>query len=214
MKIAVVGTGYVGLVTGTCFAETGNQVICVDIDKSKVDKLSNGQITIYEPGLEKIFLRNLKEGRLHFTTNLAEGVKDATIVFLALPTPPGEDGSADLKYILGVADDLGKILNDYKVIVDKSTVPVGTADKVQAAERDKARLLALVKGEIVGEADYEEAKDRLETLRQSQGGNKDGSGSSGGEPDEIMVLQSAWRMADERHQLNLQHIQNEYSAKS
>ncbi len=133
MKIAVVGTGYVGLVTGTCFAETGNQVTCVDIDKNKVDKLSNGQITIYEPGLEKIFLRNLKEGRLHFTTNLAEGVKDATIVFLALPTPPGEDGSADLKYILGVADDLGKILTDYKVIVDKSTVPVGTADKVQAA---------------------------------------------------------------------------------
>lgn len=133
MKIAVVGTGYVGLVTGTCFAETGNQVTCVDIDKSKVDKLSNGQITIYEPGLEKIFLRNLKEGRLHFTTNLAEGIKDATIVFLALPTPPGEDGSADLKYILGVADDLGKILTDYKVIVDKSTVPVGTADKVQAA---------------------------------------------------------------------------------
>ncbi len=133
MKIAVVGTGYVGLVTGTCFAETGNQVTCVDIDKTKVDKLSNGQITIYEPGLEKIFLRNLKEGRLHFTTNLAEGVKDATIIFLALPTPPGEDGSADLKYILGVADDLGKILTDYKVIVDKSTVPVGTADKVQAA---------------------------------------------------------------------------------
>lgn len=133
MKIAVVGTGYVGLVTGTCFAETGNQVTCVDIDKSKVEKLSNGQITIYEPGLEKIFLRNLKEGRLHFTTNLAEGVKDASIIFLALPTPPGEDGSADLKYILGVADDLGKILTDYKVIVDKSTVPVGTADKVQAA---------------------------------------------------------------------------------
>ncbi len=133
MKIAVVGTGYVGLVTGTCFAETGNQVTCVDIDKSKVDKLSNGQITIYEPGLEKIFLRNLKEGRLHFTTNLAEGIKDATIIFLALPTPPGEDGSADLKYILGVSDDLGKILTDYKVIVDKSTVPVGTADKVHAA---------------------------------------------------------------------------------
>jgi UDPglucose 6-dehydrogenase len=133
MKIAVVGTGYVGLVTGTCFAETGNQVTCVDIDKSKVEKLSNGQITIYEPGLEKIFLRNLKENRLRFTTNLAEGVKDATIIFLALPTPPGEDGSADLKYILGVADDLGKILTDYKVIVDKSTVPVGTADKVYAA---------------------------------------------------------------------------------
>jgi UDPglucose 6-dehydrogenase len=133
MKIAVVGTGYVGLVTGTCFAETGNQVICVDIDQRKVEKLSNGQITIYEPGLEKIFLRNLKEGRLHFTTSLADGIKDAAIIFLALPTPPGEDGSADLKYILGVADDLGKLLTDYKVIVDKSTVPVGTADKVRAA---------------------------------------------------------------------------------
>lgn len=133
MKIAVVGTGYVGLVTGTCFAETGNQVTCVDIDQSKVVKLSNGQITIYEPGLEKIFLRNLKEGRLHFTTNLADGIQDAEIIFLALPTPPGEDGSADLKYILGVAEDLGKILTGYKVIVDKSTVPVGTADKVHAA---------------------------------------------------------------------------------
>ena len=133
MKIAVVGTGYVGLVTGTCFAETGNQVICIDIDKTKVDKLANGQITIYEPGLEKIFLRNLKEGRLQFTTNLVEGIKEAAIIFLALPTPPGEDGSADLKYILGVADDLGKILTEFKVIVDKSTVPVGTADKVHAA---------------------------------------------------------------------------------
>jgi UDPglucose 6-dehydrogenase len=133
MKIAVIGTGYVGLVTGTCFAETGNDVICVDIDKTKVEKLSNGQITIYEPGLEKLFLRNLKEERLRFTTNLGEGIKDAQIIFLALPTPPGEDGSADLKYILGVSDDLGKILKDYKVIVDKSTVPVGTAEKVHAA---------------------------------------------------------------------------------
>jgi len=133
MKIAVVGTGYVGLVTGTCFAETGNDVICVDIDKSKVDKLTKGEITIYEPGLEKLFLRNLREDRLHFTTNLAEGIKDAQIIFLALPTPPGEDGSADLKYILGVAADLGKILDDYKVIVDKSTVPVGTAEKVTKA---------------------------------------------------------------------------------
>lgn len=133
MKIAVVGTGYVGLVTGTCFAETGNEVTCVDIDKSKVDKLSGGQITIYEPGLEKLFLRNQKEGRLNFTTSLEDGVKDAAIIFLALPTPPGEDGSADLKYILGVANDLGKIIKDYKVIIDKSTVPVGTADKVHAA---------------------------------------------------------------------------------
>jgi UDPglucose 6-dehydrogenase len=133
MKIAVVGTGYVGLVTGTCFAETGNEVVCVDIDQNKVNKLTNGQITIYEPGLEKLFLRNLKEDRLRFTTDLAAGVKDAAIIFLALPTPPGEDGSADLKYVLGVAEDLGKILTDYKVIVDKSTVPVGTAEKVHAA---------------------------------------------------------------------------------
>lgn len=133
MKIAVVGTGYVGLVTGTCFAETGNKVTCIDIDIKKVTKLSNGEITIYEPGLEKIFLRNTKEGRLKFTTNLEEGIKDAEIVFLALPTPPGADGSADLKYILGVANDLGKILKDYMVIVDKSTVPVGTAAKVHAA---------------------------------------------------------------------------------
>jgi UDPglucose 6-dehydrogenase len=133
MKIAVVGTGYVGLVTGTCFAETGNDVTCVDIDASKVESLSNGKITIYEPGLEKLFLRNVKEERLRFTTNLEEGIKDAQIIFLALPTPPGEDGSADLKYVLGVADHLGKILTDYKVIVDKSTVPVGTAEKVQHA---------------------------------------------------------------------------------
>src|SRR5688572_28229467 len=133
MKIAVVGTGYVGLVTGTCFAETGNEVICVDIDKSKVEKLTNGQITIYEPGLEKLFLRNLKEDRLHFTTNLEEGVKDAEIIFLALPTPPGEDGSADLKYVLGVADHLGQIMTTYMVIVDKSTVPVGTAERVRDA---------------------------------------------------------------------------------
>jgi len=133
MKIAVVGTGYVGLVTGTCFAETGNDVTCVDIDKSKVEKLTNGQITIYEPGLEKLFLRNLKEERLRFTTSLEDGIKEAAIIFLALPTPPGEDGSADLKYILGVSDHLGKILTDYKVIIDKSTVPVGTAEKVRAA---------------------------------------------------------------------------------
>jgi UDPglucose 6-dehydrogenase len=133
MKIAVIGTGYVGLVTGTCFAETGNDVICVDIDKNKVDKLSSGQITIYEPGLEKIFLRNQKENRLRFTTSLPDGIEGAEVIFLALPTPPGEDGSADLKYILGVAKDLGALItkDDYKVIIDKSTVPVGTADKVK-----------------------------------------------------------------------------------
>lgn len=133
MKIAVVGTGYVGLVTGTCLAETGNTVTCVDIDETKVNKLKNGKITIYEPGLEKLFDRNLKEDRLAFTTNLKQGIKDAEMVFLALPTPPGEDGSADLRYVLGVAEDIGKLLTDYKVIIDKSTVPVGTAEKVQEA---------------------------------------------------------------------------------
>ncbi len=134
MKIAVIGTGYVGLVTGTCFSETGNDVTCVDIDLAKVEKLSSGQITIYEPGLEKIFLRNQKEGRLHFTTSLQEAVAAAQIIFLALPTPPGEDGSADLSYILKVAAELGKLIqpSDYKVIIDKSTVPVGTAAKVRA----------------------------------------------------------------------------------
>jgi UDPglucose 6-dehydrogenase len=140
MKIAVVGTGYVGLVTGTCFAETGNDVTCIDIDQRKVDKLSAGEITIYEPGLEKIFLRNLKEERLHFTTDLKAGIKDAKILFLALPTPPGEDGSADLKYVLGVAQDLGKILDQYAVIVDKSTVPVGTAEKVHQAIAENAKV--------------------------------------------------------------------------
>lgn len=133
MKITVVGTGYVGLVTGTCLAETGNAVTCVDIDESKVNKLKSGKITIYEPGLEKLFERNLKEDRLSFTTNLKEGIKEAEIVFLALPTPPGEDGSADLRYVLGVAEDMGKLLTDYKVIIDKSTVPVGTAQKVHEA---------------------------------------------------------------------------------
>jgi UDPglucose 6-dehydrogenase len=133
MKIAVIGTGYVGLVSGTCFAETGNTVTCVDIDETKINKLNSGKLTIFEPGLEKLFLRNLKEGRLHFTTSLKQGIAGAQIIILALPTPPGEDGSADLKYILGVADELGKIISGYVVIIDKSTVPVGTADKVHAA---------------------------------------------------------------------------------
>ena len=132
MNIAVVGTGYVGLVTGTCFAETGNNVICVDIDEKKVQRMQNGEIPIYEPGLDVLFERNTKQGRLNFTTSLADAIKDAVVIFLALPTPPGEDGSADLSYVLGVADDLSKIIVDYKVIVDKSTVPVGTAEKVHA----------------------------------------------------------------------------------
>jgi UDPglucose 6-dehydrogenase len=133
MKITVVGTGYVGLVTGTCLAETGNSVTCVDIDEKKVDRLKDGKVPIYEPGLEKLFERNLKEERIFFTTNLAEGIKEAQIIFLALPTPPGEDGSADLRYVLGVAEEIGKLLTDYKVIINKSTVPVGTAEKVHEA---------------------------------------------------------------------------------
>lgn len=131
-KIAVVGTGYVGLVTGTCFAETGNQVICVDIDTKKVERMRNGEVPIYEPHLDVLFERNIKANRLRFTTDLQEGIKDAEIIFLALPTPPGEDGSADLSYILGVSEQIGKLITDYKVIVDKSTVPVGTAEKVHA----------------------------------------------------------------------------------
>lgn len=133
MKIAVVGTGYVGLVTGICFAETGNNVICVDIDEKKVERLKAGSIPIYEPGLDTLFDRNYSQGRLKFTTNLAEAVEQCEIIFLALPTPPGEDGSADLSYILGVANQLGSLIKDYKIIVDKSTVPVGTAEKVTAA---------------------------------------------------------------------------------
>jgi UDPglucose 6-dehydrogenase len=140
MKIAVVGTGYVGLVTGTCFAETGNDVTCVDIDERKVEKLRKGKLTIYEPGLDVIFDRNTKEGRLKFTTNLVEGIKGAQVIFLALPTPPGEDGSADLKYILGVASDLGPILEDYVVVIDKSTVPVGTAEKVRERIAKNAKV--------------------------------------------------------------------------
>ncbi len=130
MNIAIVGTGYVGLVSGTCFAETGNNVVCIDIDENKVLRMQNGEVPIYEPGLEVLFERNTKQGRLSFTTDLAEGIKNAEIIFLALPTPPGADGSADLKYVLKVAEDLSHIITDYKVIVDKSTVPVGTADKV------------------------------------------------------------------------------------
>lgn len=139
-NIAVVGTGYVGLVTGTCFAETGNMVTCIDINAEKVAQMKQGQIPIYEPELDVLFERNIKAGRLHFTTDLSAGIADAEIIFLALPTPPGEDGSADLSYILGVAEQLGKMLSDYKVIVDKSTVPVGTAERVQAAIAANAKV--------------------------------------------------------------------------
>ncbi|MGB0458083.1 MAG: UDP-glucose dehydrogenase family protein [Chitinophagales bacterium] len=130
MKITIVGTGYVGLVTGTCLAETGNDVLCIDIDESKVARLKKGECPIYEPGLKPLLERNIEQGRLSFSTSLVEGINHGKVLFLALPTPPGEDGSADLSYVLGVADDIGKNLKEYRVIVDKSTVPVGTADKV------------------------------------------------------------------------------------
>lgn len=132
MNLAVVGTGYVGLVTGTCFAETGNHVICVDIDQDKVARMKNGYVPIYEPGLEVLFERNTRQGRLHFTTSLQEAVDKAEIIFLALPTPPGGDGAADLSYIMQVAEELSTMISTYKVIVDKSTVPVGTSEKVHA----------------------------------------------------------------------------------
>ncbi|HEY0895498.1 MAG TPA: UDP-glucose/GDP-mannose dehydrogenase family protein [Sphingobacteriaceae bacterium] len=132
MKIAVVGTGYVGLVTGTCLAETGNTVVCVDINEEKVKMMQNGQVPIYEPGLDVLFHRNIEQGRLLFTSNLAEAIGDAKLIFLALPTPPGEDGAADLRYVLGASKDIAGLIRDYKVVITKSTVPVGTADKVKA----------------------------------------------------------------------------------
>ncbi|MEL6193376.1 MAG: UDP-glucose/GDP-mannose dehydrogenase family protein [Bacteroidota bacterium] len=133
MKVAVIGTGYVGLVSGTCFAEAGNDVLCVDNNQAKLEKLRKGEVPIYEPGLETLFHRNTKEGRLNFTDSLSDAVKHAEVIFLALPTPPMEDGSADLKYVLGVAHEIGELLEDYRVVVNKSTVPVGTADKVREA---------------------------------------------------------------------------------
>ncbi|MBL4674919.1 MAG: UDP-glucose/GDP-mannose dehydrogenase family protein [Mucilaginibacter sp.] len=132
MKIAVIGTGYVGLVTGTCLAETGNIVTCVDINEQKVKMMQQGQVPIYEPGIETLFQRNIIEERLFFTKNLAEAIEDAEIIFLALPTPPGGDGAADLSYVLGASADIARLITSYKVIVTKSTVPVGTADKVRA----------------------------------------------------------------------------------
>lgn len=150
MKITVVGTGYVGLVSGTCFAETGNTVTCVDIDAKKVEKLRSGSLTIFERGLDTLFERNVKEGRLFFTTNLAEGIKNADLIMLALPTPPGGDGSADLQYVLKVAAQIGPLLEKYTVIVNKSTVPVGTADLV----REKIAEGATVEFDVVSNPEF------------------------------------------------------------
>ncbi|MFZ2906884.1 MAG: UDP-glucose/GDP-mannose dehydrogenase family protein [Cyclobacteriaceae bacterium] len=150
MKIAVIGTGYVGLVTGTCFAETGNTVTCVDIDEKKVATLRSGRVTIFEHGLEPMFEKNVHQERLFFTTDLATGIKDAKIIMLALPTPPGEDGSADLQYVLGVAEQIGPLLKDYTVIVNKSTVPVGTAELV----RERVAKKATVEFDVVSNPEF------------------------------------------------------------
>ncbi len=139
MKLAVIGTGYVGLVAGVCFAEVGNEVLCVDVDEEKLARLRNGEVPIYEPGLDHLFARNLRENRLCFTNDLKQAVAHAEIIFLALPTPPAPDGSADLSFILGAAEEIGKLLEKYTVIVTKSTVPVGTADKVRDAILKNAR---------------------------------------------------------------------------
>lgn len=140
MKISVIGTGYVGLVTGTCFAESGNDVICMDIDAKKIEMLNAGIIPIYEPGLEELVKRNMAHDRLSFTTDVSRAIKKADVIFIAVGTPPGEDGSADLKYVLGAAREIGKHMNGYKVIVNKSTVPVGTGDKVKAAVASRTRF--------------------------------------------------------------------------
>jgi len=140
MKITVIGTGYVGLVTGTCLAEAGNDVLCIDIDKNKVEKMQNGEVPIYEPHLETYFERNIKAGRLHFSTNIQEGVDHGEVIFLALPTPEDEDGSADLSYVLGVANQIGDLMKNYKIVVSKSTVPVGTGKRVKAVLKAKTDI--------------------------------------------------------------------------
>jgi UDPglucose 6-dehydrogenase len=140
MKITVIGTGYVGLVTGTCLAEAGNDVLCIDIDKVKVAKMQQGLLPIYEPHLQTYFNRNIRAGRLHFSTQIKKGIHHGEVIFLALPTPEGEDGSADLSYVLGVANQIGDLMKDYKIIVSKSTVPVGTGEHVKAALKAKTEV--------------------------------------------------------------------------
>jgi UDPglucose 6-dehydrogenase len=137
MKITIVGTGYVGLVTGTCLAEAGNDVLCIDIDTAKVAKMQNGEVPIYEPHLETYFKRNIKSGRLHFSSKIEEGVDYGEVIFLALPTPEDEDGSADLSYVLGVANQIGELMKEYKIVISKSTVPVGTGEHVKAVIKAK-----------------------------------------------------------------------------
>ncbi len=139
MKISIIGTGYVGLVTGTCLAESGNDVICMDIDAKKIELLNSGIVPIYEPGLEELIKRNVSHDRLSFTTDMSKAVRTSDLIFIAVGTPPGEDGSADLKYVIGAAKEIGRYMNSYKVVINKSTVPVGSADKVRAAVAGKTK---------------------------------------------------------------------------
>jgi len=158
MRISVIGTGYVGLVTGTCLAESGNTVICMDIDRRKIDMLTSGIVPIYEPGLEELIKRNVHHDRLSFTTDMSSAVKSSDIIFIAVGTPPGEDGSADLKYVLGAAREIGKYMNGHKIIINKSTVPVGTAEKVKAAVASQAGF----KFEVASNPEFLKEGDAIE----------------------------------------------------
>ena len=155
MKITVVGSGYVGLVTGACFAEMGNDVTCVDVDREKIDRLRQGILPIYEPGLDTMVIANANAGRLHFSTSLKESMQDTNLFFIAVGTPPGEDGSADLQYVLAVAREIGRYLTEYAVVVDKSTVPVGTGDKVRSAlQSELDRRSAKVPFDVVSNPEF------------------------------------------------------------
>lgn len=192
-KVVIIGTGYVGLVTGTCFAELQNDVTCVDIDAQKIKRMQDGEVPIYEPGLEDLFQRNIAAGRLRFTTDLAAAMQDGEVVFLALPTPPGEDGSADLSYVLGVADQLGPLLNRHTVIVDKSTVPVGTAEQV----RDRIAKNAKVAFDVVSNPEFLKEGFAVEDFMQP---NRVVIGSSSQQAIDVMAELYA-PITDEQHPL-------------
>ncbi len=169
MKLTVVGSGYVGLVTGTCFAEMGNDVWCVDIDESKIENLKKGIIPIFEPGLEEMVRRNSEEGRLKFTTRLEEGLGESLFVFIAVGTPPDEDGSADLQHVLGVAREVGRKMSRYLIVVNKSTVPVGTADRVRSAMREEleGRGLADMEFDVVSNPEFLKEGDAIEDFMRA-----------------------------------------------
>ena len=180
MRIAVVGTGYVGLVAGTCFAESGNTVTCIDIDEKKIAGLREGVVPIFEPGLEELIKRNVRDGRLAFTTDYAEGMKDAQVAFIAVGTPPGEDGGADVQYVLAAAESIAKHMTGYTVVVDKSTVPVGTAAKVHAAMAPHAQHEYERKEKLI-----QQARDEWQRKTQPQSG-------SGGMSDHTPMIIAQW----------------------